>query len=455
VILATAAAALALGAGQAPALTLRPCDVQTVRARCGTLAVPENRARPAGRKIRLRIVVVPARRKPVAKDAFAYLAGGPGGAATEATYELTSTFAPVNEHHDLLFVDQRGTGASNAFSFPNPKHPLTTTAQVRAFATESLKAFHGDPAQYGTRAAMDDLDAVRSALGYPQLDVWGGSYGATAAQVYLARHPSSVRTLTLVGATALDVSFYGRFAANAQSSLAQLARLCTSDPDCRTAFPNWRRQFRDLVKAWNVRPAQNRKNETISGDGLAGVVQGMLRDLDHAVSIPLVVSRAAKGDYGPLNRQLPASAGASGPPRELMYWSIWCNEPWVGLDAKGPWGTDFDGLTRAALAGSGVACPAFPRRAEPRSLWRFPSGKTPVLAIAGGADPQDPISNLPRLRQSFPDSRAVVVPFYGHEFTSAGCLARITAQFVERRTTRKLDTSCVSALVPPPFELLR
>jgi len=166
VILATAAAALALGAGQAPALTLRPCDVQTVRARCGTLAVPENRARPAGRKIRLRIVVVPARRKPVAKDAFAYLAGGPGGAATEATYELTSTFAPVNEHHDLLFVDQRGTGASNAFSFPNPKHPLTTTAQVRAFATESLKAFHGDPAQYGTRAAMDDLDAVRAALGY-------------------------------------------------------------------------------------------------------------------------------------------------------------------------------------------------------------------------------------------------------------------------------------------------
>jgi hypothetical protein len=22
--------------------------------------------------------------------------------------------------------------------------------------------------------------------------------------------------------------------------------------------------------------------------------------------------------------------------------SIWCNEPWVGLDTTGPWGTEFD-----------------------------------------------------------------------------------------------------------------
>jgi pimeloyl-ACP methyl ester carboxylesterase len=35
---------------------------------------------------------------------------------------------------------------------------------------------------------MDDLDAVRAALGYRQLDVIGSSYGATAAQVYLKLH---------------------------------------------------------------------------------------------------------------------------------------------------------------------------------------------------------------------------------------------------------------------------
>ena len=34
--------------------------------------------------------------------------------------------------------------------------------------------------------AMDDLDAVRGALGYRQLAVIGSSYGATAAQIYLS-----------------------------------------------------------------------------------------------------------------------------------------------------------------------------------------------------------------------------------------------------------------------------
>lgn len=456
-VLAAAATALALAAPQhAPALTLRPCDVQTVRARCGTFAVPENRARPGGRRIRLRVVVVPAQAKPVARDAFAFIPGGPGGAATEMTYELTSAFAAVNRHHDLLLVDQRGTGASNAWNFPVPATPVTTRAQLREYMHASLRTFPGDPAQYGTRAAMDDLDAVRAALGYRQLDLYGPSYGATAVQVFLKRHPRSVRTATLVGGTALDVSFYGRFAANAQHSLAQIGRLCASDPDCRKAFPGWQRQFRELVRAWDRHPVRNRPGERTTGAGLAGVVQGMLLDLNEAVSIPLVVSRAARGDYGPLNRRLPKpTANGAGPIRLLMFWSIFCNEPWVGLGAQGPWGTDFDGYATASITDKLLYCPNIPRRAEPRASWTFPSGSTPVLAIAGGADPQDPISNLPRLRQSFPDSRAVVVPYYGHEFGASGCLAGIVADVVTRGTTRGLDTHCVASLVPPPFELPR
>ncbi|HEY7344155.1 MAG TPA: alpha/beta fold hydrolase, partial [Gaiella sp.] len=64
--------------------------------------------------------------------------------------------------------------------------------------------------QYGTRMAMDDLDAVRTALGYRRLDVIGSSYGATAAQVFLKLHPSSVRTVVLLGGTAIDVPFFAR-----------------------------------------------------------------------------------------------------------------------------------------------------------------------------------------------------------------------------------------------------
>ena len=80
-----AAAGIAVGIGRAflskqPRLSWppKPCVVQGIEARCGTFVVPENRTKPNGRTIGLRVVVLPASFKPARKDAVAYLAGGPG-----------------------------------------------------------------------------------------------------------------------------------------------------------------------------------------------------------------------------------------------------------------------------------------------------------------------------------------------------------------------------------------
>ena len=311
---------------------------------------------------RAHVVVLPAFSKPARKDAVTYLAGGPGDAATEQAADLSQQLSALNMYRDILLVDQRGTGRSNPHG--------------------------GDVTQYGTRMAMDDLDAVRAALGYRQLDVIGSSYGATAAQVYLKLHPSSVRTLMLSGATAIDVPFFGRYAVNAQRALDQLARLCASDPACRKAFPGWERQFGELVKAWNAHPEHG-----MTGDELASVVHVHAARRTKAVSIPLVVSSAAKGDYGPLEQ---AGSGDLDADLNLMSKSIWCNEPWAGLDATGPWGTDFDSYTTARIAAFRQECSSVPKRAEPRSLWTLPtSSPVPVLALVGGADPQDPSRTSP------------------------------------------------------------
>jgi len=100
------------------------------------------------------------------------------------------------------------------------------------------------------------------------------------------------------------------------------------------------------------------------------------------------------------------------------------------------------------------ACSLTPFRAESRSAWRFPASKTvPVLAIQGGADPQDPPSNLPRLKQSFPDSRMVVLPYQGHHIGLNGCVAQMIQGVITHGTTRDLDTTCVGAILPPRFPL--
>jgi hypothetical protein len=201
--------------------------------------------------------------------------------------------------------------------------------------------------------------------------VYGTSYGATLAQAYVRRYPDSVRTLVLDGGTRIDVPFYGRFAANAQHALDQVAKRCAADTACSKAFPNWRAEFSRLVRAWNARPVHNRKNETTTGTGLAGVVQNMLLDASSAASIPLLVSRAARGDYGPLNLHI----SNSGPQLQLMFWSIWCNEPWVGLGARGPWHTDFDGYAAVSVADHRRTCGFLPKRAEPASAWTLPRSR--------------------------------------------------------------------------------
>jgi pimeloyl-ACP methyl ester carboxylesterase len=398
-----------------------PCVVEGIDARCGTFVVPENRAEPNGGTIGLRVVVLPAHLDSTERDAIAYLAGGPGGAASEQALTGGWQSSQLNTFRDLLLVDQRGTGGS--------------------------KPHDGDVTQYGTRMAMDDLDAVRASLGYRQLDLVGGSYGATAAQVYLELHPSSVRTLVLLGASAIDVPFFGRYAVNAQRALDRLAELCASQAPCRTAFPHWERQFGEIVEAWNAHPVHG-----MSGDEFASVVHKMLRDVDTAVSIPLVVSDAAKGDYGPVED---AGSGDLGVSLDLMGSSIWCNEPWTGLDATGPWGTDFDSYTRAYIAEFRQECRSVPKRLEPRSLWRLPtSSPVPVLALVGGADPQDPFTNLPDLKRHFPDSRTVVFPHQGHDFRFDGACDEMLADFVARGTAKGLDTTrCVTEVVVPPFRL--
>ena len=192
----------------------------------------------------------------------------------------------------------------------------------------------------------------------------------------------------------------------------------------------------------------------MTGDEFASVVHFMLLDLKKAVSIPLVVSRAAKGDYGPLERA--GSGDLHIGDLNLMGSSIWCNEPWVGLEAKGPWGTDFDSYTAAQIEEFRQECSSVPKRAEPRSLWTLPTtGRVPVLALVGGADPQDPATNFSDLKQHFPDSRTVTFAHLGHSWGGVGgCFDQIMTDFVDRGTTKGLDTSrCAGAVVVPPFPL--
>ena len=183
------------------------------------------------------------------------------------------------------------------------------------------------------------------------------------------------------------------------------------------------------MKAWNADPVDG-----MTGDEFASVVHGMLLDLQKAVSIPLVVSRAAEGDYAPLEH---AGSGISTPPSGS--WVIDLVQRALGRArrdrARGAPTSTATRPRRSQRSGTNAA----PSRSalSRASLWTLPtSSPVPVLALVGGADPQDPVTNLSDLKQHFPDSRTVIFPHVGHEFGIGGCVDQMMADFVDRGTTR-------------------
>ena len=125
----------------------------------------------------------------------------------------------ANEQRDVIMVDLRGTGGSNKLVCPQPADPaLRVEALQRCLAT-----LNGDPRAYTSAWATDDVDDVRAALSYDQINLYGGSYGGFAAQVYILRHGDHVRTAAADGTTLLENPFIERWPITSQ--LPELPRL--------------------------------------------------------------------------------------------------------------------------------------------------------------------------------------------------------------------------------------
>jgi hypothetical protein len=134
-----------------------------------------------------------------------------------------------------------------------------------------------------------------------------------------------------------------------------------------------------------------------------------------------------------------------------MFWSIMCNEPWVGLGSHWSGPSYLTGFTRHALSTAHRVCSVLPARQEKKAEWALPaSSGVPLLALVGGADPQDPLGNLTGLRRHFRNATIVVAHGMAHTVGQYGCLGALVSRFVNRGGG-KLDTACVSDVRPTPF----
>jgi pimeloyl-ACP methyl ester carboxylesterase len=397
--------------------------------------------------IGLHVAIIPSTRRP-ARGALVYLEGGPGGAATDAAVSVNEIFGKVSEFRDVVLIDQRGTGASQSVACPQQHVRATDADAVASYLRRCFARLGGGTRRLSTEAAAGDLERVRQALGYGRIDLYGGSYGATLAQVYLRRFPRSVRTATLDGASLASIPVYELSGRNAERALEAVIARCRAQPPCARVFPDIRG---DLKRVLERNPR--------SADDLATTVAVLLRSPEDAARVPLLVHEAAGGDPAPLAREFAAHVGAEldGRSRLPMFWVTICNEGWARFDVAAT-GRASRGsyLAHAAVARARLfrtACAAVPRHAETAGTGRPGSSSVPVLLLAGDDDPQDPPANLAGWRKTFPSGRLISVPGLAHGAIAYGCLRLVTARFVAAGTARGLDASCARRVPLPRFEL--
>ncbi len=431
----------------------------TVNARCGSLTVPENPDAPEGRHLDLNVAVVPAISRNPQPDPLFILVGGPGQAAVELYPALAQSFRRVREDRDIVLVDQRGTGESDPLECELPEEEDVDTEAVIAALQACPETLDADPRFYTTEIAMGDLDAVREALGYSTLNLYGVSYGTRAALTYLRLFPDRVRTVVLDAVVSPDYRLYLNTAEDADRALEFLFARCEADAACREAFPTLRENFAALLARLEEAPVTTTLPDPVSAEIVTVTVSSeLLRTLtfpllytpEIATLLPLNVEAASAGDFAPLLAQ--ASAMDSGLYLGMLY-AVACTEDAPFIDV-----TEAQQLAEGTLFGDRSVtlrevCATWPQ-GELSPGWDAPvRSEVPVLLLSGEADPVTPPRYAERVAETLPNSLHVVGPGMGHGLLGRGCVDGLVADFIAAGSVAELDATCARNLVPPPFFL--
>lgn len=455
-------------------LNLASCELPhllsgaTTAAWCTDFDVAENPDQPAGRHIGLHLAAIRSDAARPEADVVVLLAGGPGEAATQA-FADTAVYAGLLKHHDVLLLDQRGTGGSNPLSCQKtaetlrgqaPGDDVPSPEEVRRRVASCLAEVQkvADPRYYTTTIAVDDLERVRVALGAPPFDLIGVSYGTRVAQQYLMRHPGGVRSAVLDSPAPNQLMLGQGFAASLETALKRDFADCVAAPACKQAFNDPMQTVYKLRDALRANPHEvtfrdPRTFEPVSRMLTPGLLVGVVRlfayEPETAALLPLSIDAAAHGDFAPLlGQQRLLAADLAGDINGGMGMSVICSEDADQLRAQPQ---DADTMLGNLLVEQiKTHCGLWPHGGMPADFHSPLKSDKPILILSGARDPVTPPEYGAEIMSGLSNARHLVLKGQGHAVLGRGCMPRLIEQFIDHPDPSHLDASCLDRLGPTP-----
>jgi pimeloyl-ACP methyl ester carboxylesterase len=231
----------------------------------GILKVPENRDNPNSRTLNLVYKVLKAKDTSARKAPIVILQGGPGG----ATLILESAWenSPLRNDRDIVLMDQRGTGESEAncaelgqAMFDIMRKDLDEEGEIKmldsllSVCKNTMKKDGVDLAGYSSRENAADFEDLRKALGYDQWNLLGGSYGSRLGLTIMRDFPDGVRSSVLMGILAPETNLLNDGNENFENSLLSVLERCGKNEACNSRYPNLKERLLKTINKIRTAP---------------------------------------------------------------------------------------------------------------------------------------------------------------------------------------------------------
>ena len=396
---------------------------------CGYLAVPERRDVPIQetRLIQLAVAIFHPPGGATHPDPVIYLSGGPGASALEMVrydFDRFSELAFTNGR-DLIVFDQRGIGISRpALDCPEYDQlardlldreidgQVMKDPQIAALLLDTIAACRdnlsevADLSAYHSLASALDVHDLRLALGYEQVNLWGGSYGTRLALEIMRQDPQGLRSVILDAVYPPDVDLYAEGPANLERALDRLFSSCSANPVCSQAYPNLEEVFYETsqrldespVRAEIVDPFTGTHYQSwMNGDILLGLTFRLLYDSQVRYLLPMYIDDVSHDDFSAFNLMRGILIGRIGLSSVGMSLSVQCHEELAfssqqAVQSRLSSHPELAGMYENSLIGPFVfeVCQEWPAGVADPSANQPVYSDVPTLLMAGEFDPITP-----------------------------------------------------------------
>lgn len=453
---------------------LRPCAVEgsADSVFCGTYAVFENRGTGQGRKIELSVTIIPAIRQDSVLAPIFFFEGGPGVAASGSAGFYAMRENPYRRYHDVVLIDARGTGNSNALHCRTLEYKAGLQNQFEEmYPEEAVKKCYdslskrADLALYTTTNMAADMDEVRQWLGYDRIHLFGLSFGTRLALEYMRRYPDKVETTVLWSPTTTYSRMPLYHASFAQTTLEKIYAHCSGDSLCRSNFPRLKEEFDELMRKGLQAPFRV-SHRTAGGEVISLSIpwyafQTRIRSMMYAPftmrQVPYVVHEAALGNWKPFISMFPEGPDNNDFIAEGLYLCVTCSEdvPFITPDETAS-------LTNGTFMGTyrvdqqQTACANWVRGTIPDDFGKPVQSDAPVLILTGSYDPVTPVSMAKDVARYLPNSQIVEIAEMAHTFdglSNEDCFDGIVVAFFDQSGRSPLNSACVQSMKPDAYKV--